>query len=38
MGIEVFFLGLPGWFIASIIYVVASKIYQSKVSPKSALS
>lgn len=27
-GIEVFFLGLPGWFVASIIYIVGSKILQ----------
>ncbi|MCG8310608.1 MAG: hypothetical protein MI975_24675 [Cytophagales bacterium] len=38
MGIEVFFLGLPGWFVASTIYVVASKLYQSKVSSKTVLS
>ena len=31
-GIEIFFLGLPGWFVASIIYVTASKIYQQKIS------
>ncbi len=30
-GIEIFFLGLPGWFVAVIIYVVAAKIYQKKV-------
>ncbi|MEZ4776825.1 MAG: hypothetical protein R3D00_26860 [Bacteroidia bacterium] len=27
-GIEIFFLGLPGWFIASILYVVISKMIQ----------
>lgn len=27
-GIEIFFLGLPGWFVASLVYVVASKIFQ----------
>lgn len=33
MGIEIFFLGLPGWFIAVILYVISSKILQ-----KSAVS
>src|SRR5690554_196683 len=28
MGIEIFFLGLPGWFIAVIVYLVSSKILQ----------
>lgn len=27
-GVEVFFLGLPGWFIAAVIYLVMSKLYQ----------
>jgi purine-cytosine permease-like protein len=31
LGIEVFFLGLPGWFVASAIYIAGSKMYQSKV-------
>jgi purine-cytosine permease-like protein len=30
-GIEVFFLGLPGWFIASLVYIVSSKIVQQKI-------
>ena len=38
MGIEVFFLGLPGWFIAAAIYIIISKIYQSKASLKTAIS
>lgn len=29
-GIEIFFLGLPGWFIASLVYVISSKIIQGK--------
>ena len=33
-GVEVFFLGLPGWFIASAIYILASKIMQSSYSTK----
>jgi purine-cytosine permease-like protein len=28
MGIEIFFLGLPGWFIAVVVYVVASWMVQ----------
>lgn len=37
-GIEIFFLGLPGWFVAVIVYVVASKVMQrspATVQPKS---
>ncbi|MEJ2194874.1 MAG: hypothetical protein P8X73_08460 [Ignavibacteriaceae bacterium] len=30
-GIEVFFLGLPGWFIASLVYIISSKVVQQKV-------
>jgi len=30
-GIEIFFVGLPGWFIAAALYLVLSKIYQRKV-------
>ncbi|GAB3018153.1 hypothetical protein GCM10027284_41580 [Cyclobacterium sediminis] len=29
-GIEIFFLGLPGWFIAVLVYLVASKMNQKK--------
>lgn len=28
LGIEVFFLGLPGWFLAAILYVLTSKFVQ----------
>ena len=38
MGIEVFFLGLPGWFIASAIYIIVSKLYQSKVYTEIVIS
>lgn len=38
LGVEVFFLGLPGWFIASAIYIVVSKLYQSRLSPPTVLS
>jgi hypothetical protein len=30
LGIEIFFLGLPGWFMAIILYVIISKLYQRK--------
>lgn len=30
MGIEIFFLGLPGWFLAVIIYLISSKWLQKK--------
>ncbi|MCA9731839.1 hypothetical protein KC799_06905 [candidate division KSB1 bacterium] len=29
-GVEIFFLGLPGWFIAALVYIVSSKIIQPK--------
>ena len=29
-GVEVFFLGLPGWFVAAALYIVISKFYQKK--------
>ncbi|AKD05382.1 membrane protein [Pontibacter korlensis] len=29
-GIDIFFLGLPGWFIAAALYIVLSKLYQRK--------
>ena len=32
MGIDIFFLGLPGWFLAVFIYVVASKVLQKRTS------
>lgn len=33
-GIEVFFLGLPGWFVAALVYIVSSKIVQQKFGAK----
>ncbi|MEX0771765.1 MAG: hypothetical protein WD038_01285 [Balneolales bacterium] len=30
-GIEIFFLGLPGWFIACLLYVGLSKLYQKQI-------
>jgi purine-cytosine permease-like protein len=38
LGVEVFFLGLPGWFVASAIYIVVSKLIQSKTFPEIAVS
>ncbi len=32
LGLEEFFIGLPGWFLAAAIYLIASKVYQGKVS------
>lgn len=29
-GLEIFFLGLPGWFVANILYIILSKLYQRK--------
>jgi purine-cytosine permease-like protein len=29
-GIEIFFLGLPGWFIAAVLYIVFSKVVQKR--------
>lgn len=36
-GVEIFFLGLPGWFIAVAIYLVASRMVQGRQSPVSSL-
>ena len=29
-GIQIYFVGLPGWFLASALYVVLSRLYQRK--------
>jgi len=29
-GIQIFFVSLPGWFVAAVLYIVLSKIYQKK--------
>jgi purine-cytosine permease-like protein len=29
-GVQIFFVSLPGWFFAAILYVVLSKLYQRK--------
>lgn len=33
-GVEIFFLGLPGWFIASLVYIISSKIVQQRIANK----
>ena len=30
-GVQIFFVSLPGWFVAAVIYLAVSKIYQQKV-------
>ncbi len=30
-GVQIFFVSLPGWFVAAIIYIAVSRIYQKKV-------
>lgn len=32
-GIQIYFVSLPGWFVAAVLYVVISKFYQQKVRP-----
>jgi purine-cytosine permease-like protein len=29
-GIQIYFVGLPGWFLAAVLYVVLSRLYQRK--------
>ena len=35
-GIQIFFVSLPGWFVAAILYILLSKFYQNKVRPSAA--
>ncbi|MDX1637517.1 MAG: hypothetical protein R3281_06090 [Balneolaceae bacterium] len=37
MGVEIFFLGLPGWFIAVLLYLGLSKLQQDRFQPKAVL-
>ncbi|MEJ2647122.1 MAG: hypothetical protein P8016_01780 [Sedimentisphaerales bacterium] len=37
-GIQIYFVSLPGWFVAAILYVGISKVYQEKVRPAVASS
>ncbi|MCK4886992.1 MAG: hypothetical protein KAS96_06355, partial [Planctomycetes bacterium] len=32
-GVQIYFVSLPGWFIAAVLYVVLSKFYQQKIRP-----
>ena len=32
-GIQIYFVSLPGWFVAAVLYVVLSKFYQKKIRP-----
>ncbi len=34
-GVQIFFVSLPGWFVAAILYIVLSKLYQSKLQPNT---
>jgi purine-cytosine permease-like protein len=34
--IQVYFVSLPGWFAAAIMYIVLSKLYQAKIRPSAA--
>lgn len=36
-GVQIFFVSLPGWFIAAVLYIVLSKTYQEKIQPKAAV-
>ncbi len=35
-GIQIFFVSLPGWFVAAILYIVLSKFYQKNIRPTAA--
>ena len=35
-GVQIFFVSLPGWFVAAVIYIVVSKFYQQKIRPTAA--
>jgi len=35
-GIQIYFVSLPGWFVAAILYIVLSKFYQKKIRPAAA--
>ncbi|MDI9430393.1 MAG: hypothetical protein QM570_01590 [Planctomycetota bacterium] len=34
--IQIYFVSLPGWFVAAILYIVLSKFYQKKIRPAAA--
>lgn len=35
-GVQIYFVSLPGWFVAAVLYVVLSKLYQKKVHSSGA--
>ena len=35
-GIQIYFVSLPGWFVAAALYIVLSKFYQKKIRPMAA--
>lgn len=37
-GIQIFFVSLPGWFIAAVLYIVLSKFYQKRVHAEAAIA
>jgi hypothetical protein len=34
--VQIFFVSLPGWFVAALLYIVLSKVYQKKLRPVAA--
>ena len=36
-GVQIFFVSLPGWFIAAILYILISKIYQQNIRPSKEI-
>ncbi len=32
-GVQIFFVSLPGWFVAAVLYIAISKLYQEKIQP-----
>ncbi len=36
VGIEIFFVSLPGWFVAAVLYVVLSRLYQRNIQQEAA--
>jgi purine-cytosine permease-like protein len=34
-GVQIYFVSLPGWFVAALLYILLSKVYQRKLSPAS---
>jgi len=37
-GIGIYFVSLPGWFVAAVLYIVLSKLYQRSVRPAPAMA